>query len=368
MNKEIKLNDELIKAISSGTVKAIDLVKFLVSVEGITYDTNIALENTSINMLVVDGYKVESAMIDNWKETIILTLGDKVVTVPAKENKNIKVLEFIKEEIALNRNKMVLELVKQGSLFIDDNSICLKDLLTNKLYILYTLYSGNIGNDINIHGNSIKGILRDFVNNYTYNDILEIYNADKQIKIKFQEYEENNRYKLEDIKNKIEIMFAGIDINAKINKYNKYELTFTLKEDNYKSGYYRIMLEHDGNYYYNDYVTILSENEIMQKLSVVKENVLSYIDTIKKEKEDKRIKAEYEEYIYHIVNEIMKSGIAIIKSKNSIIQYRNGMRFSIKEGTSGKFYNCNMDQLEKLILKANSYSLDEQEYISINHI
>lgn len=368
MKKEIKLNDELIKGISSRTIKAIDLVKFLISDEGITYDKNIALENTSINMLVADGYKVESAMIDKWKETIVLTLGDKVITTPISENKNIKVLEFIKEEIALNRNKMVLESVKQGYLFTNDNSICLKDLSSDKLYILYTLYSGNIGNDINIHGNSVKGILKDFVSNYTYSDILDIYNADKQNKIKYQEYEENNKCKLEDIKNKIETIFTGIDIKAKINKYNNYELTFTLKENNYKCGYYRIMLEHNGNYYYNDYVTILSENEIIEKLIAVKENVLSYIDTIKKEKEYKRIKAEYEEYIYNIVNKIIKNGIAIIKSKNSIIKYRNGMRFSIKEGTSGRFYNCNIDQLEKLVLKANSYSLNESEYISVNHI
>jgi hypothetical protein len=73
--------------IKTRTVKAIDLVKFLVASEGITYNKEIALENTSINMLVADGYKVESAMIDNWEETIILTLGDKVEITPAEENK-----------------------------------------------------------------------------------------------------------------------------------------------------------------------------------------------------------------------------------------------------------------------------------------
>ena len=87
MIKSIKLNKELVNKIKSRTVKAIDLVEYLVASEGITYDNNIDLRNTSINMLVADGYKVESAQIDNWEETIILTLGDKVETTLAEENK-----------------------------------------------------------------------------------------------------------------------------------------------------------------------------------------------------------------------------------------------------------------------------------------
>jgi len=78
MIKSIKLNKELVNKIISGSVKAIDLVKFLVSADGITYNKEMALENVSINMLAVEGYKVESAKIDNWEETIILTLGDEV--------------------------------------------------------------------------------------------------------------------------------------------------------------------------------------------------------------------------------------------------------------------------------------------------
>ena len=67
MIKSIKLNNELVSKINSGAVKAIDLVKFLVSVEGITYNKESSLENVSINMLVVEGHKVESAEVDIWE-------------------------------------------------------------------------------------------------------------------------------------------------------------------------------------------------------------------------------------------------------------------------------------------------------------
>lgn len=86
MIKAIKLNDELVEKINQGTVKAIELVKFLVSVNGINYNTELELENVSINMLIADGHKVEGAKIDNWKNEIILELSDEVVT-PAEENK-----------------------------------------------------------------------------------------------------------------------------------------------------------------------------------------------------------------------------------------------------------------------------------------
>jgi hypothetical protein len=98
MKKEIKLSREIMMKVKSRTVKVIDLVEYLVASEGITYDKNIDLKNTSIDMLVANGYKVESAMIDNWEETIILTLGDKAETILAEENKinDIKEVEGMK--------------------------------------------------------------------------------------------------------------------------------------------------------------------------------------------------------------------------------------------------------------------------------
>ena len=82
MIKSIKLNSELVSKINSGSAKAIDIVKFLVSVEGITYNKELALENVSINMLVVEGYKVESAEVNTWENEIVLTLSDAVEITP----------------------------------------------------------------------------------------------------------------------------------------------------------------------------------------------------------------------------------------------------------------------------------------------
>ena len=95
MIKSIKLNKELAKGINSGSVKAIDLVKFLVSADRITYNKELALENVSINMLVADGYKVEGAKIDNWENEIILTLSDAVEPVAEKLINDIQNIELI---------------------------------------------------------------------------------------------------------------------------------------------------------------------------------------------------------------------------------------------------------------------------------
>lgn len=89
MIKSIKLNNELVSKISSGSAKAIDIVKFLVTVEGITYNKELALENLSINMFVVDGHKVESAEVDTLENEIILTLSDAVEPVAEAKNKGL---------------------------------------------------------------------------------------------------------------------------------------------------------------------------------------------------------------------------------------------------------------------------------------
>lgn len=102
MIKEIKLNDELVKGINSGSIKAVDLVKFLVTIEGITYNKELALENVSINMLVVEGCKVESAQIDRWENVVILTLGDKVKPESTKELIEMKKVVINENEIYIN--------------------------------------------------------------------------------------------------------------------------------------------------------------------------------------------------------------------------------------------------------------------------
>lgn len=102
MKKEIKLNEELVKGINSGSIKAVDLVKFLITVEGIKYNKELALEDVSINMLVVDNHKVESAQIDSWENVIILTLGDKVKPDSPKELIEMKKVVINENEIYIN--------------------------------------------------------------------------------------------------------------------------------------------------------------------------------------------------------------------------------------------------------------------------
>jgi hypothetical protein len=89
MIKSIKLNNELVSKVNSGSIKAMDMVKFLASVEGITYNKELALENVSINMLVIDGHKVGSAEVDTWENEIVLTLSDEVVTTPEARDKGL---------------------------------------------------------------------------------------------------------------------------------------------------------------------------------------------------------------------------------------------------------------------------------------
>ena len=256
----------------------------------------------------------------------------------------------------------------QGDLFLHSNDIAVHTP-DNKNYRLYTLYSGSFNNNIIIHGNATPNLLKDFVNTYSYSDLYNKYYERIQKEIDFEKYEENNKNKLELLKIEIENIFQGINIQAELHKYKNYELTFKLKQSDYLSGDCRVMLNHDTNtFYFNDYITIKTKEEILKEVTEVKENVLNYIAEKEQEKQLKKAQQDYDFYIMDLVTNIKLNKNAIIKSKNSLIQYKNGIRYSIRKGTEGKYYNCNSDQLEKLILKANSYSLDGENFITIKTI
>lgn len=123
MIKSIKLNNELVIKINSGAVKAIDLVKFLVTVEGITYNKELALENVSINMLVIEGHKVESAEVDTWENEIVLTLSDEVE--PVKEVSNNGLFKTGTEFYTIDGKFTVKEYLEQFKMYslMENNKI-----------------------------------------------------------------------------------------------------------------------------------------------------------------------------------------------------------------------------------------------------
>lgn len=275
-----------------------------------------------------------------------------------------KVIESVKESLCSTRGS----LVEYGEL-IKSNYNGYIDILDKKTGIVYSgvglssLYID--GEHKEIHGNAIPKLINDILNVLTFKDIKQLLEEKRQVELKRIEFQENNKYRLDNIKTKIENMYNEINIQAKIEKYKTYELTFKIKINNYESGDNRIMLHDDNTYYLNDYVTIKTETEIINYFEELKQKAIDYKNICDAEANLKKKKRYYECYIGDIISELQKDTGGYIKGKNTLQRYKNETRYSLKEGTYGRYYNCNYSQLESLIKKSIAYSLDNINYIDI---
>lgn len=275
-----------------------------------------------------------------------------------------KVIESVKESLCNVRGSLVEdgELIKSNY----KGYIDILDKETGKVYSgtgLSSLYID--GEHKEVHGNAIPKLIDDILKVLTFKDIKQLLKDKRQAELKRIKFQENNKYRLDNIRTKIENIYNEIDIKAKIERYKSYELTFKIKVDNYYSGDNRVMLHGENTYYLNDYVTIKTETEILNYFKELKQKAIDYKNVCDAEADLKRKKRYYQCYIGDIILELKGDVGGYIKGKNTLQRYRNEIRYSLKKGTSGKYYNCDYNQLETLIKKSISYSLDNINYIDI---
>jgi hypothetical protein len=70
----IKLNNRIMTSVRSGTLKARELVQFILD-NVLNTSTNKDINNTSLSDILVEGKQITSAIIDSYKNEIIIELG-----------------------------------------------------------------------------------------------------------------------------------------------------------------------------------------------------------------------------------------------------------------------------------------------------
>ncbi|MBN1076021.1 hypothetical protein DVV91_17000 [Clostridium botulinum] len=190
MQKEIKLNQEIMKKLNSGAIKAIDIVKYLIDSEGIEHDENMDLKDIAINTLIADGRKIESATIDNWEEKIILTLGDEIVSNSAEKEDFVGV-EFEKGyELGWNLDKEENLKEKVLNLFgFKESEIKHECVRKNGDWLYYSF----LADKKEVKTSNGYNLIFDFVNNLVFVN-------DRKFKVEF-----NHEFAFKALKTKIKI-------------------------------------------------------------------------------------------------------------------------------------------------------------------
>ena len=196
-------------------------------------------------------------------------------------------------ESAINTSTVIK--IKTGDLIYYNNSIYVKNDNT-MTFICMIPYEDE--NRKEIHGNIRNSIGKQFVNNYNYEDILELFNLKEKKKKKHIEMEENNKYKLLDLAPNLQ-KFKNItnNIEFRVNHAtNKYYISIDTNNTN---------IEIYNNNDYINYIlvvnykkTIVTEEELINKMNSIYTECKAEHDRKEEEKKrkleklDKEIKLE----------------------------------------------------------------------------
>lgn len=269
--------------------------------------------------------------------------------------------------------KVTLGKFENGILFIGNEKDTI--LIKNETNIDYLTSVPHEFNGEKLHGNFRNSLAKEFIEIYSFDYLKNLYNKKVEAYYKNLELQEQNKYKLDDIYNDIHFM-------AKYTRYNKiepvrffygmekYGIEFncnvnSLHSDNIQiynnSDFTKFIFRHN---YKNEELTRTELIERLKELSVEYEK--EYIrrkeeEQKKKTEQEKQLKLEKAIQDLYFLNKPI-----LLKSKNSYICFRNGVRFAVGEGKSGKYMNCNYHQFYDLIIKKNIneyYILNDNEKV-----
>jgi hypothetical protein len=95
MKKEITLNNEIKSAIASGLLKTRTLVEYLLSLNNVVSPTESDINKISLNMLLIDNYKVISAEYDRYENVLVCNCEDvQSIAEPKEVKTEIKVTYY----------------------------------------------------------------------------------------------------------------------------------------------------------------------------------------------------------------------------------------------------------------------------------
>ena len=257
------------------------------------------------------------------------------------------------------------------------------ELISNKDNILInnnekSYYLINVPYEIEhnkIHGNTRNFLAKEFVKQYTFDDLKKLYNDKIAAQELHLQLEEKNKYKLDDLLKSI----------AYINKYNndkcnpiievrftyggfqKYMIEIDCNKNNFSSD--NIQISNSPNYdkfefRLNCKSEILTKDEVIERinnLSKVYEKVFQEnkkAEELAAKEQDRKVNFEKK-----VIELYYSKERILLHWNNSYMVYNYGYRYAAGKGKSGRFYNCNYSQFYKMIItkNINNYCIIDKE-------
>lgn len=273
---------------------------------------------------------------------------------------------------------VTIEKLDSGELISDKDNILINsngkiDYLVNVPYKI---------EDNKIHGNTRNCLAKEFVKQYTFNDLKKLYNDKMATQKLHLQLEEKNKYKLDDL----------LPLISYINKYNndrcnptievrftyggfqKYMIEIDCNKNNYSSD--NIQISNSSNYdkfefRFNCKSEMLTKDEVIKrinKLSQIYEKVFQEnkrAEELAQKKQDRKI--DFEKKVIELY--YSKKRI-LLHWNNSYMVYNHGCRYAVGRGKSGRYYNCNYNQFYKMMTSKNinKYCVIDQklDYTELN--
>lgn len=276
-----------------------------------------------------------------------------------------------------NYNNIIIENIKDNyyrilkfqdlnlTLFVKNQCIYVNGL-GNKEILIFTPQEME-----NIHGNTVNKILNDFINQYSFNDILSIVLKELEYQTAKEEYIKNNLQKIIDLKKDLSFLDKYVVEDRFSNeKYKIYHhiglLEFSLLKNKYSSALVKINLTFDNinkfSFYFNNKRELKTKEEIKEILNnYINKTCINRLEEIKEEQKQKRIEELKQDALCNFMNNI-KNKIVLFKYNKSYFIWRKNTRFSVGTGKSGKYYNCNLRHLKEMIENKNI-----NDYVVLNN-
>ena len=247
--------------------------------------------------------------------------------------------------------------VEKGELINKKAEIWINTIENKQVYLNYIPYSFK---GENLHGNTRIKLAKEFINSYTFNDLKYMYNAKIDAIYKHRELEENNKYKLDNLIQELNLNkfkeFTSNDIEVKF--YNiengKYGIEFLLNSENY------IDIKIYNNNNYNGFTTKIDYKEVefdefTNTLERLYLSCKEYKDNkeaeARRKREEVMKKIEINEAIYNLYEKVNDKIIILKTGKKTFTAFESGIRYSVGSGKSGKFYRCNLSKFKDIINK-----------------
>lgn len=220
-----------------------------------------------------------------------------------------------------------------GNLIASDGTV--EVVKENKRYYLTSASS-------ELHQTRRKKLAIEFINNYTYTDIRNMYLQEVEEQNKKIEKAENTKYILENLKEELQELLQDKEISIKAkNNLIKYYISYSYKYSELEI-YLGSEKEYKIRYAYSQYIEVTKE----ELIKFIKENIIEVkaadAKAEKEKQEQERIIQNKELQLENFIREYGRGEkIILLKTKTGAVAYQGFTKWAVGKGKEGKYQKCN---------------------------